>query len=301
MLRLPLFCLALLALCPVAPAAESASSSASTSSARNLENIPYVDGGTDKQRLDLYLPPDGNATRHPLLVWIHGGGWAGGSKRDCPAKGLLAHGFVVASVEYRFSQDAIFPAQIEDCKSAIRWLRAHAAEYGIDPEKVAVWGASAGGHLVALLGTTGGSKLFDKGANLEQSSRVQCVIDFFGPTDFLHYGENSENFQQTNNLVAKLIGGPIAQHQEAAKLASPLYFVSKDSAPFLIMQGDSDNLVPLQQSQVLHAALDKAGVENTLKVLPGSGHGGAAFGSPESLKLMADFVARHLHVPPLLP
>src|SRR5205085_4082805 len=114
--------------------------------ARQFIDVPYVTGGHDQQRLDLYLPPEGAA--RPLIVWIHGGGWEGGNKRSCPAKAMVARGYAVASVEYRLSQHAIYPAQIEDCKAAIRWLRANASEYGIDPKRIGVWGASAGGHLV---------------------------------------------------------------------------------------------------------------------------------------------------------
>ena len=124
------------------------------SRARELRDLPYVTNGHERQRLDLFLPPDNGSSR-PLVVWVHGGGWEQGSKDRCPAKALVARGYAVASIGYRLSQHAIFPAQIEDCKAAIRWLRAHAQEYGIDPKRVGVWGASAGGHLVALLGPRG--------------------------------------------------------------------------------------------------------------------------------------------------
>src|SRR5262249_50393585 len=134
-----------------------------------------------RQKLDLYIPA---TPKGPLLVWIHGGGWRGGSKDVVEYRPFLAHGYCLASVEYRFSQDAIFPAQVEDCKAAIRWLRAHAGEYGYDPKRIGAWGASAGGHLVALLATTGHVRDFDVGENLEQSSAIECGIDYFGPTDF---------------------------------------------------------------------------------------------------------------------
>src|SRR5882724_6636713 len=155
--------------------------------AKVLLDLPYVENGHSQQKLDLYLPAQ---PKGPLLVWIHGGGWRGGSKARPPGLALVKNGVTVASVEYRFSQHAIFPAQIEDCKAAIRWLRAHAAEYGYRKDMVAVWGASAGGHLVALLGVTGQVKDFDVGANLDESSAVQCVIDWFGPADFPGYDEN---------------------------------------------------------------------------------------------------------------
>ena len=154
-----------------------------------LRNLPYVANGHERQRLDLYLPEKAEG-RLPLIVWIHGGAWWAGSKEDCPAVPLAAKGYAVASINYRFSQHAVFPAQIEDCKAAIRWLRANAAKYHLDADHIGVWGASAGGHLVALLGTTGGVKeLEGKGGNLDQSSRVQCVVDWFGPTDFVDDGQ----------------------------------------------------------------------------------------------------------------
>ena len=256
-----------------------------------LRDIPYVEGGHERNRLDLYLPEKAEGPL-PLIVWIHGGAWLAGSKDGCPAVPLAAKGYAVASINYRLSQHAVFPAQIEDCKAAIRWLRANAAKYHLDPDHIGVWGASAGGHLVALLGTTGGVKeLEGKGGNLDQSSRVQCVVDWFGPADLLTMGGRHD---KPGSPVARLIGGPVQENKEKARRASPLTYVSKDAAPFLIMHGDQDNVVPLAQSESLAAALKKAGVEVTLVVVQGNGHGGPGFNSPENRKLIEDFFARHL-------
>ena len=255
-----------------------------------FRNLPYVANGHERQRLDIYLPEKATG-RLPLVVWIHGGGWEGGNKDTCDAVPLAAKGYAVAAINYRLSQHALFPAQIEDCKAAIRWLRANAAQYHIDPDHVGVWGPSAGGHLVALLGTAGGVKEFDKGANLDQSSRVQCVVDFFGPTEMMTMGPLAN---KPDGVVAKLIGGPVQDNKEKARAASPLTYVSKDSAPFLIMHGDRDNLVPLAQSEKLAAALKRAGVEATLVVLKGAPHGGPAFLTPEYLQIIEDFFALHL-------
>lgn len=266
----------------------------SASGLRELKDIPYVTGGHERQRLDLYIPGKGDSPR-PLVLWIHGGAWEGGNKNNCPAKGMLLRGYAVASIGYRLSQHAVYPAQIEDCKAAVRWLRAHAGEYGIDPERVGVWGASAGGHLAALLGTTGDVRDFDVGENLGQSSEVKCVIDWFGPTDFLHYGDPPwVALDYPKSVVARLLGGTVSENPEKARRASPLYFVQKAAAPFLIMQGDHDDVVPLQQSELLHAALQKVGATSQLCVLPGAGHGGPAFGAPEQLKLMASFFDQYL-------
>ena len=220
-----------------------------------------------------------------------GPGWAG-SKEGCPAVPLTAKGYAVASINYRLSQHAVFPAQIEDCKAAIRWLRANAAKYHLDPDHIGVWGASAGGHLVAMLGTTGDVKeLEGNGGNLDQSSRVQCVVDWFGPSDLATMGGSHDN---PGSPESRLIGGPVQENKEKARKASPLTYVGKDSAPFLIMHGDKDNTVPLGQSEVLAEALKKAGVEVKLVVVKGNGHGGPGFNSPENRRLIEDFFAKHL-------
>ncbi len=146
-------------------------------------DLAYVPGGHPRQALDLYLPP--GAGPAPLIVWIHGGAFRMGDKGDRIPSEMLEQGYAIASLNYRLSQHALFPAQIEDCKAAVRWLRAHADTYALDPSRFASWGESAGGHLAAMLGTAGHERSFEVGEHLEQSSRVQAVLDFFGPTDFL--------------------------------------------------------------------------------------------------------------------
>ena len=134
-----------------------------------IRNLPYVSNGHERQKLDLFIPANVTGAA-PLLIWIHGGAWKEGSKENCPAVGMVGKGWVVASLNYRLSQQAVFPAQLEDCKAALRFLRAHAADYHIDTNRVAAWGASAGGHLVALLGVTSKTREFDVGAHLERHS-----------------------------------------------------------------------------------------------------------------------------------
>ena len=245
--------------------------------ARVQRNIAYVPNGGERQTLDLYLPAAG--TNLPLIVWIHGGGWMEGDKENPPGLGFLKHGFALASLNYRLSQDAIFPAQLIDCKAAIRWLRAHASENGIDPDHIGVWGASAGGHLVALLGTTGDVQEFDQGENAGVSSRVQAVCDWFGPTDFAELIKSVSDLKHDapDSPEARLIGGPIAQNLEKAERANPIHYITKDDPPFLIMHGDKDPLVPLAQSQLLADALKKAGVPVKFHIVPGGGHGGPEF------------------------
>jgi acetyl esterase/lipase len=256
-----------------------------------LKDLQYIEGGHERNRLDLYLP-EKSAGRLPVIVWIHGGAWLGGSKEDCPAVALVAKGYAAASINYRLSQHGVFPAQIEDCKAAIRWLRANAAKYHLDPDHIGVWGASAGGHLVALLGTTGDKTDWDRaGGNTDQSSRVQCVVDWFGPADLTVLGQHGD---KPDSPIARLLGGRLAEVKEKARVASPVTYVTKDAAPFLIMHGDQDNLVPLGQSEQLAAALRKAGVDVTLRVVKDNGHGGPGFVDPENRKLIEAFFAKHL-------
>jgi acetyl esterase/lipase len=254
-------------------------------------DLEYVAGGHARNKLDLYLPAKVDSPL-PVIVWIHGGGWSGGSKEGCPAVRFVGKGYAVASINYRFSQHALFPAQIEDCKAAVRWLRANAKKYSLDAGHIGVWGASAGGHLVALLGTTGGVKeLEGNGGNLDQSSRVQCVVDWFGPTDFAKMGGSQD---KPGSAMARLVGGPVRDRQKLAAKANPITYVDKDSAPFLIMHGEEDKGVLINQSELLDEALRSAGVESTLVRVAGSGHGGPGFTTPERWKMIEGFFAKHL-------
>ena len=216
----------------------------------------------------------------------------GAAARKLPRRVTLCQGLRRGQHQLPPQPASRFPAQINDCKAAIRWLRAHAAEYRLDPDHIGVWGASAGGHLAALLGTTGDvQELEGHGGNLDQSSRVQCVVDWFGPADLTTMGRQVDHL---GTPVARLIGGPVQENKEKARKASPLAYVSKDSAPFLIMHGDKDKLVPLEQSEKLAAALAKAGVEVKLQIVKDGSHFGPGFSSPENWKLIEDFFAQHL-------
>jgi acetyl esterase/lipase len=257
-------------------------------------DLAYVTGGHDRQKLDLFLPANG--TNLPLIINIHGGAFRMGTKSDGVPIDYLAKGYAVASIGYRLSQHAIFPAQIEDCKAAIRWLRANATKYRLDPKRFATWGASAGGHLSAMLGTTGDVKEFEVGENLSVSSRVQAVVDYFGPTDFLqmdaHRPPNGMVHDPADSPESQLIGGAIQENKEKTARANPITYVTKDDPPFLIVHGDSDPLVPHHQSELLAAALEKAGVPVTFYTVKGAGHGG--FGDPKVAELTSEFLAKHL-------
>lgn len=244
-------------------------------------DLAYVEGGHERQKLDLYLP-SGAQGPLPLIIWVHGGGWQAGSKDGCPPlrQGFVSRGYAVASVGYRLSGDAVFPAQIEDCKAAVRWLRAHAKEYGLDPDRFGVWGSSAGGHLVALLGTSGGDRRFDVGPCLGVSSRVQAVCDYFGPTDLTQMDAHAVAGARLKHDDAKspeacLIGGPVQENKDKAARASPITYVTGTNAmpPFLIVHGDADPVVPHHQSELLFDALAKAGGNVHLRTVKGAGHG----------------------------
>lgn len=264
-----------------------------------LRDLPYSESGHERQKLDLYLPA--NATNAPLVVWVHGGGWQNGGKDRSPALMLLTHGYAVASINYRLSSHAQFPAQIEDCKAAVRWLRGRAGQYGYDPDRIAAWGSSAGGHLVALLGVTGDAKDFERGEHLDVSSRVQAVVNFYGPSELLTMDTHSRaNSKMKHNAPdspeAKLLGGLIQEHKEKAKRASPIHYVTSDDAPMLLVHGDSDPLVPMKQSEVFYAALKNAGVDASLYIVKGGGHGG--FNDPEVERQVTGFLNRVLKVTP---
>ena len=261
-------------------------------------NIAYVENGHERQKLDLYLPEKANAPM-PLVIWIHGGGWAAGSKDNCPALRFTERGYAVASIGYRLSGHAVFPAQIEDCKAAIRWLRAHAGEYHIDPKKFGAWGSSAGGHLVALVGTSGDVKQFDVGANLDQSSRVQAVCDYFGPTDITQMDVHalaSAPFKHDSagSPESKLIGGAVQENKDKAARVNPITYVSSDDPPFLIVHGDKDPLVPHHQSELLFDSLKKSGVSAHFHTIHGAGHGGPGFAGKNIDDMVAAFFDERL-------
>ena len=269
-----------------------------------IRNVEYGTGGGRPLKLDIVRPKEQPKGLMPAIIYVHGGGWSGGAKESyIPAISALARrGYFCTTIAYRLSGEATWPAQIEDCKCAIRWMRAHAKEYSVDPNRIGVWGDSAGGHLVALLGTSGDARMLEgKGGWPEYSSRVNAVCDWYGPVDFLWYYENAKDnpllsgiFKDGNDVLSQLLGGPFWERPGLCRQASPLSYVSKDDPPFLIMQGDKDPLVPMIHSQMLNDALTKAGVDSTLIIMKGAGHG---FPGAEPLNKVADFFDKHLGKP----
>lgn len=280
---------------------------------RVIRGITYATVGTLELKLDLHLPTAKPERPLPVLLWLHAGGWREGGRGFCPIANLAKEGYAVASVSYRLSGQAKFPAQIEDCKAAVRWLRAHAAEYSLDPEHIGACGESAGGHLAALLGVSGGNSALEGkvGGNEKFSSRVQAVVALCAPTDFTSmlgrarersfwaalgtsgsFSEAKYTFAR-NCALEKLFGGPVTRYAELVRLASPAVHVSPGDAPVLLFHGRGDQLIPLSQSEEFLRALEQAGVEARLEVIETNTHGFGRF-PPDMMSATRAFFNRHL-------
>ena len=260
-------------------------------SGSQIKNIQYAEVDGKPLLLDLYLPekPEGSS----LVVWVHGGGWKGGSKQNCFVKWLSNFGYTVASINYRLVDVAKWPAQLHDCKGAIRWLRANAQTYGYNPDCVIAAGASAGGHLAALLGTTGGHKELegDVGENQEQSSRVQAVVDYYGATDFaLRSKTQPSRANASGSVVYNLLGGGADKLVDKAKQASAKYHVSDDDPPLLVFHGVDDKTVLIDQTDAIEAAYTTCDLPVTVYRIENAGHGGSVFYAGENAKRLCSFL-----------
>ncbi len=259
-------------------------------------DVVYATVGDKEILLDLYVPKN-TAVKPPLLVWIHGGGWQAGSKDSCRLYRETQRGYAVASLNYRLSHDAMFPAQIHDCKGAIRWLRANAEKFGYNADRIGVAGSSAGGQLVALLGTSGGVKELEGnvGGNLDQSSAVQAVCDFYGATNFHTIIKQRKQVKsRPSSALTKLFGGTVEEKPEIATLASPVTFLDKTDPPFLLIHGGKDNIVPVEQSTSFEKLLKQVNVPVTLLILEEAGHGGRPFNSKETNQRLQSFFDKHI-------
>jgi acetyl esterase/lipase len=272
---------------------------------REETGIDYGSGGGRPLWLDLLGPDPAPGQRLPAVVYVHGGGWAGGERTWNPNRILADAGFVTVSVSYRFTSEAIFPAQIHDVKAAIRWVRANADAYGVDPARVGIWGHSAGGHLAALAAVTAGvPELEGDGGNPEQDSSVQAVVPIAAPLDFLVDWYAVQQVQLSDDIAGlgdALLGGPPAHRMDLARLASPLWHVGADSPPHLLIHGESDDVVPIAQARAYVSALRHMGQPRAeLIALPGVGHlsDEALYpGNPDPLKLkerVIEFFREHL-------
>lgn len=259
-----------------------------------IETHEYSRPAGNPLTLDIYRP-EVSFGELPVVVFVHGGGWENGDKTVVRKKAtwLTEHGFAVASIDFRQTDVAAWPAQIDDCYAAVRWLRENGEKLGLATERIAAAGTSSGGHLVALMGT----RRFP--GHETTSSRVQAVVDWFGPADLLTMPPNNVGNGRTaedvaNSNGAKLLRATVREVPERAKDASALYQASADDAAFLILHGDADEGVPIDQSQRLHAALLEAGAESQLIVYPGAGHGGKAFETPAARARVVTFLNQHL-------
>jgi acetyl esterase/lipase len=278
-----------------------------------VRDIPYGQIGERTLALDLLLPPPPRNTLLPAVVWLHGGGWYSGNKRGVLTNGMLDDlpraGFALASVDYRLAGEATFPAPIHDVKAALRFLHAHGASLGIDPERIAIAGFSAGGHLAALAATSAGVSELEGVAGLPgHPPRVAAAIVLASPTDFLQNPRATDPAQ--NPLAAAgvpcgehmLLGGPVLERVEGARMANPLRYIRPGMPPFLIVQGAADEIVPLSQAELLYEALRAAGADATLVVVEDGNHGFWEAGKPypkEPMppairRWMVQFLASHL-------
>lgn len=260
-----------------------------------VRDVEYGSAAGRALLLDLARPkqhaPEGLL---PAFVYMHGGAWESGGKEDgAPAICYYAqHGFAAASVGYRLSGEAQFPAQVEDCKCAVRFLRANAATYGIDPLRIGAMGASSGGHLAAMLGLTGEGKFEGDGGWGHFSSSVCAVCDLFGVSDFLQMPRRHD--PGALSATARFLGGTIDEIRDHYAEASPVTYVHAGAPPFLLIHGDADELVPLRQSELLRDALKRAGADVTFHVVKGAGHGSRNVINPEVRAMILAFLNEKL-------
>ena len=240
-----------------------------------IEEVEYQRVGDSSQTLIIAYPASSEEL-YPAVVHFHGGGFRKGEASAKTAEWLVQSGFVGVSVNYRLSGEAIFPAAVHDCKAAVRWARAHAEQYGIDPERIGAFGGSAGGHLAALVGTSGGDAYLEgDGPYPSFSSRVQAVAENYGPTDFLLMNDapGRMDHDSPTSPESAFIGTPIQENPEQVQKANPIAYVDPSDPPILIIHGKNDMSVPYNQSELLYEALQQAGVTVKLVPVENAGHG----------------------------
>lgn len=261
---------------------------------------PYAGNENPKQKVDLYLPKKRNSDKPlPVVALIHGGGWVNGDRLGYAAAAIQfarTGDYASVTVGYRLTKEAHWPAQIHDCKAAIRWIRARAKEYNLDPDKIAVMGSSAGGHLSSLIGTSGDVKELegDLGPNTTFSSRVQCVVNLCGPQDFtqaLMFGQEKKPVLKDDAVIG-LLGGNYEEKHAEAVAASPVTYVTKDDPPFITFHGSADQRVAYLHAEAIHAALQKASVPSLLIPITNGGHG--SVGHPTVIARAKLFVGKTL-------
>lgn len=266
-------------------------------SIRVTRDIEYARVGDHRLLLDLHLPTTTDDAKPPLIVWVHGGAWRSGSKQSMPLGPLVAKGWAVASVDYRLSTQARFPAQVHDIKAAVRYLRASRAAHGYAADRVVIAGNSAGGHLAMLVGVTHGHPALegDVGGHRGQSSDVQAIVSFYGMSNLTTILAQSTPHGLRVRVPALdlLLGGQPADQPELAGLASPVFHVDGSDPPLLLLHGDQDNQAPVNQSLEMQGKYERHKLPAELVIVHGGGHGGGAFYAAGPMGRIESFLARH--------
>ena len=267
-----------------------------------IADLAYVAGGDPAQKLDLLLPAERSPEPLPVVVYLHGGGWVRGDKQQALTRmrNVVEEGYAVVSVNYRLSGDAPWPAQLDDAKAALRWVRANAPAYGLDAERLALLGPSAGGHLAAMLALTGDDPAFEGalGEHPSASTRVTAAVILCGPTNLATLSDppawmDSERLENSPwTLVGRLLGGALKDRRDVAAVASPVNHASADDPAVLLVYGTDDPLVPLSQGVELNARLQALGVSSTLIRVDGAGH--LDLVTPEAFERIDAFLNEHL-------
>ena len=266
-----------------------------------FSDIAYAGDTLKRHNLDLYVPPHGGNSL-PLLIWIHGGGWRAGNKYNDmdymtgTLKAVFEKGYAVASIEYRYSTTAIFPAQIQDCNRAADFLYENSGKYSLDKSRFAVIGFSAGGYLASLLATSNNNTVESfYYNNIKPCFKIQAAIDFFGPTDFIaRIGSMKLDEGDQKSTSTALLGAEPVDRPDLAKVASATTYVDKADPPFLIFHGDKDTTVPITLSKLLDSYLQLANVHSEFVIVNGAPHGGKLFGSEEIKNKILVFLNTYL-------
>ena len=260
-----------------------------------IRDVEYARVGEHSLKLDLHIPS--GKPRLPLIVWVHGGAWRSGSKNSVPLEKLVEDGYAVASVEYRLSVQAKFPAQIHDLKAAIRFLRGHNRQWKLPSRKIVIAGDSAGAHLAALVGVSNGHAELEGevGTDRAESSDVQGIISFYGAANLTTILKHStpHGLSVREPALGLLLGGQPEEEPALARLASPVFHVDRRDPPLLLFHGDQDPQMPINQSHELCGAYQLVNAPVQFVVVHGAAHGGAVFYDAERLAVVRKFLRRY--------